>query len=94
MTGDVSEVTQLRIGVTSFAVVTRHTGCATATGDSFEDLPEFAAAEGEEEFTRCRVERTMACPFRRQVFVANSRELQSPTIGRVGDEDVRVDEVM
>lgn len=36
----------------------------------------------------------MACPFRRQVFVANSRELQSPTIGCVGDEDGRVDEVM
>ena len=28
--GDVSEVTQLRVGVASFAVVARHTGCAAA----------------------------------------------------------------
>ena len=71
----------------------RHAGGAAAEGDSFEDLSEFASVEGEEELARCRVQGTMARSVRRQVFVLDTSELQSSSIGCVGDEDVGVDEV-
>lgn len=94
MAGNVAEILQIRVCTSSFAIMAVSSGSAARRGESLEDLSEFAAYEGAEDFVLGGVEGAMTFALRWQDVVWCEGKAKASSIGGIGDEDIGIDEVV
>ena len=94
MAFDASEMPQVGVCTSSFAVMAMPAGSSGTRREGLEDLSEFAANEGEEEFMLGGVEGAMTVALMGQDVVGCEGKAKASSIGGICDEDIRINEVV